>query len=96
MELVRSFIPERGVHACCFQGNPPRRANSFSLMHLRCPSDHCLHTVSELLACLDQRSTLWVLYQSGQLSFKTPNVSDLVWQGLALGEGLVELGLMQV
>lgn len=39
-------------------------------------------SVSRLLACLEQFSTLWALSQPGWLSFRTPNFRDLVYRDL--------------
>ena len=53
--------------------------------------------VFRLLSCLKQHSALWALPYLSLLTFKTPNIREVLWAWIGLlGEGLGMLGLMQV
>lgn len=65
---------ERGLCACCSQGNTSRRVNNF-LLCIPSVSQIAVFSlsISRLLACLEQHSALWVISHPSLVTFETPN-----------------------
>ena len=59
MVLVSFFALERNL--CLLLSGKPSQKN-LAQMNIRYFSDHCFHTVSRLLACLEKCSALWAPY----------------------------------